>query len=129
MRNKGKGLVGLLAGPLEAARTLTAEVVAEITCQPLYVISSGELGQSSSVVEANLASALALAETWKAVLLLDEADVSLSERDRVNLTRNAITSIFLRNLEYYQGIILLTTNRMSGIEPAFRSSFALSTMS
>ncbi|KAJ5174456.1 uncharacterized protein N7482_000333 [Penicillium canariense] len=121
VRNKGKGLVGLLAGPPGVGKTLTAEVVAEITRRPLYMISSGELGQSTSALEKNLASALALAETWKAVLLLDEADVFLSERDNVNLTRNAITSIFLRDLEYYQGIILLTTNRMSSIDPAFQS--------
>ncbi|KAL2846863.1 hypothetical protein BJY01DRAFT_213107 [Aspergillus pseudoustus] len=39
----------------------------------------------------------------------------------MNLERNAITSIFLRQLEYYQGILLLTTNRLESLDPAFES--------
>ncbi|KAL3442972.1 hypothetical protein BJX65DRAFT_312274 [Aspergillus insuetus] len=121
VQNKGKGLVGLLAGPPGVGKTLTAEAIAEVAHRPLYMISSGELGETSSSVERNLGFALKLAQSWQAVLLLDEADVFLSERDNVNLARNAITSIFLRNLEYYQGLLLLTTNRLSSLDSAFQS--------
>lgn len=121
VRDKGKGLIGLLAGPPGVGKTLTAEVMAEIAHRPLYMISSGELGEKSSTVQEKLEAILELAETWNAVLLLDEADVFLAKRDDVNLSRNAITSIFLRHLEYYQGILLLTTNRGRSFDPAFQS--------
>lgn len=121
VRDKGKGLVGLLAGPPGVGKTFTAEAVAEIAQQPLYIISSGELGETSTQLQHRLLQVFELAETWKAVVLLDEADVFLAERKDDNISRNAITSIFLRHLEYYRGILLLTTNRLDSFDPAFQS--------
>ena len=121
VRGKGKGLIGLLTGPPGVGKTLTAEAVAEVTKRPLYMISSGELGATSEDVHGKLKDVLELAELWNAVLLLDEADVFLAERNETDLSRNAITSIFLRELEYYQGVLILTTNRMKTFDPAFES--------
>ena len=67
------------------------------------MISSGELGADSEDVHDKLKDVLELAELRNAVLLLDEADVFLTERNDTDLTRDAIISIFLRELEYYQG--------------------------
>ncbi|KAF5856278.1 hypothetical protein ETB97_007634 [Aspergillus alliaceus] len=103
VHNKDKGLVGLLAGSSVVGKTLTAEVVSEIAHRPLYVISSGELGERN------------------AMLPLDEVDAFSSESDNMNLTGNAITSIFLRHLEYYQGILLFTTNRLSSTDSVLES--------
>ncbi|KAK8128524.1 hypothetical protein PG984_009632 [Apiospora sp. TS-2023a] len=121
VKDKGKGLIGLLVGPPGVGKTLTAEVMAEVSHKALYIISSGELGEGPNSVMANLSSVMELAEAWNVVLLLDEADVFLTERDNTNLSRNAITSAFLRNLEYFQGIMLLTTNRLASFDPAFKS--------
>ncbi|KAI1738087.1 P-loop containing nucleoside triphosphate hydrolase protein [Xylaria scruposa] len=121
VRDKGKGLIGLLAGPPGVGKTLTAEAVAEIAHQPLYMVTSGELGEDSPTVQHHLMRVMELAETWKAVVLLDEADVFLAERNNADISRNAIISIFLRHLEYYQGILLLTTNRINSIDEAFQS--------
>ena len=121
VRDKGKGLIGLLAGPPGVGKTLTAETVAEIAHRPLYMISSGELGETSSSVQDGLTIVMELAETWKAVVLLDEADVFLAELHDDSLSGNAVTSIFLRHLKYYQGILLLTTNRLGSCDEAFQS--------
>ncbi|KAJ6256480.1 ATP-dependent zinc metalloprotease FtsH [Drechslerella dactyloides] len=121
VRDKGKGLIGLLSGPPGVGKTLTAEVVAEVAKRPLYMLSSGEMGDTLSSVQEHLDKTLELTEAWNAVLLLDEADVFLAQRDSENLQRNAITSVFLRKLEYYRGILLLTTNRLSSIDAAFQS--------
>lgn len=64
---------------------------------------------------------LELAHKWNAVLLLDEADVFLQERDTKDIFRNALVSIFLRQLEYFQGVLILTTNRDTLCDPAFES--------
>lgn len=61
------------------------------------------------------------AVTWKAIVLLDEADIFLAQRDTENIDRNALVSVFLRNLEYFDGIMMLTTNRVGTIDEAFQS--------
>jgi len=121
VQGKGKGLVGLLAGPPGCGKTLTAEAVAEVTHRPLYCVSAGELGTSADHVDGRLSKILELAQRWKAVVLLDEADVFLSQRKDTDVERNALVAIFLRQLEYYQGILILTTNLVSQCDAAFES--------
>ena len=47
-------------------------------------------------------------------------------RSKQDLKRNAIVSVFLRVLEYYSGILFLTTNRVGTFDPAFRSRIHMS---
>lgn len=108
---KGQGLVACLHGPPGSGKTMTAESVAEYTKSPLYLISAGDLGADPKKLEISLSRTLRLCTIWNAVLLLDEADVFLEERSLHDLERNALVSIFLRLLEYYRGILILTTNR------------------
>ena len=61
------------------------------------------------------------ATNWGAILLFDEADVLLQARrgfDHSNLKRNDLVSSFVRFLEYYQGIVIITTNRVSRFDGA-----------
>ncbi len=62
-----------------------------------------------------------MASTWKAVLLIDEADIFLERRSLHDLERNSLVSIFLRVLEYYEGILFLTSNRVNTFDDAFKS--------
>ncbi|KAJ2934083.1 hypothetical protein H1R20_g2987, partial [Candolleomyces eurysporus] len=121
VEGKGKGLIGLLCGPPGCGKTLTAEAVAEVTRCPLYCLSAGELGTELNDVEQKLVQVLELAQRWKAVVLLDEADVFLAQRDSTDVRRNALVAIFLRKLEYYQGILILTTNLITHCDVAFES--------
>ncbi|KAK6337065.1 hypothetical protein TWF718_009851 [Orbilia javanica] len=121
IEGKGKGLIAVLHGPPGLGKTMTAETVAEYTKSPLYTISAGSLGTNASALEQSLRRILDLAQRWKAVLLLDEADVYLEERSVHDIKRNALVSIFLRLVEYYQGILFLTTNRVSTFDDAFQS--------
>lgn len=61
-------------------------------------------------LEKSLIRIFQLASHWKAILLLDEADVVVKERTTSDVVRNALVSVFLRKLEYYDGILFLTTN-------------------
>lgn len=121
VKGKGKGLIGLLLGPPGSGKTLTAEAIAETARMPLYMISSGALGSEPEKIYNNLTRILELATHWRAVLLLDEADVFLAKRSMEDLKRNAIVAVFLRELEYYQGILILTTNEAQIIDAAFQS--------
>ncbi|KAI0894699.1 P-loop containing nucleoside triphosphate hydrolase protein [Annulohypoxylon nitens] len=123
---KGRGTIFLLSGPPGCGKTLTAEATAEVTKRPLYSISAGSLGTKLDEVEERLAKTLELAHTWGAVLLLDEADVFLQQRDSNDIERNALVSIFLRHIEYYQGVLVLTTNRVDEFDIAFESRIHVS---
>lgn len=96
IQGKGLGLVMLLVGKPGTGKTLTAEAVADKVRKPLYVLSAGELGQRSEMMEPRLNTILKLAERWDAVLLFDECDVFLQERSVNHLAHNEIVAVFLR---------------------------------
>lgn len=121
IQGKGRGLVAVLHGTPGVGKTLTAESIAELLKCPLYCVSAGELGTSPRELEQELQKILDLAHSWGAVLLLDEADVFLEARTAQDIHRNALVSIFLRLLEYFQGILFLTTNRVATFDDAFQS--------
>ncbi|KAI8953402.1 P-loop containing nucleoside triphosphate hydrolase protein [Xylaria longipes] len=123
--HKGEGIIILLAGPPGVGKTLTAESVAEKSRVPLYIVSASDLGTKAEGVEKGLTAALECCQLWDAVLLIDEADVFLESRDSNNLERNELVSIFLRRLEYYRGLMFLTTNRITAIDNAVKSRIDL----
>jgi AAA+ superfamily predicted ATPase len=118
---KGQGLILLLSGPPGTGKTLTAEAVADRTRRPLYYLQAEDLGTNPGVLGTNIKVAFEMATEWDAVILLDEADVFMAERNPGDIARNELVSIFLRELEYFKGIIFLTTNLYSTIDAAFRS--------
>ncbi len=128
IRGKGKGLIILLHGVPGVGKTSTAESVASYTGRPLFPITCGDIGQTAYDVEKNLEGIFLLARKWGCVLLLDEADVFLVKRERGgdNIERNALVSVFLRTLEYYSGILFLTTNRIGSFDEAFKSRIHIS---
>ncbi|KAG9194781.1 hypothetical protein G6011_04816 [Alternaria panax] len=109
---KGQGMIMLPSGPLSVGKTLTAEAVSEHLRRLLFEMGAGDLGTIARVVEDNLEKALKLCGHLVAILRLDEAD---------NLQRNELVSVLLGLLEYYKGVMILTTNRMRSIDTAFES--------
>lgn len=122
---KGQGLIVLLHGGPGTGKTFTAETVAEIAEKPLYRVTCGDLGTEPTEVEKYLESVLYLGKVWDCVVLLDEADVYLEERSMESLPRNALVSVFLRVLEYYEGILILTSNRVGTFDESFKSRIQL----
>jgi len=142
-------LILLLSGPPGTGKTLTAEAgkssfpfaifrevslvpsththstVADRTRRPLLYLQAEDLGINATALGANLKRLLAMATEWNAVVLLDEADVFMATREPVDIARNELVSIFLRELEYFRGIVFLTTNLYHTIDPAFRSRVSL----
>ncbi|KAI1291191.1 P-loop containing nucleoside triphosphate hydrolase protein [Xylaria venustula] len=121
VQNKGEGRIFLLHGAPGVGKTSTAECIAESTNRPLIAITSGDLGVDAHRVEENLRYFLDLGQRYGALLLLDEADVYLERRRSKDITRNGLVSTFLRALEYYRGVLFLTTNRVQAFDSAFLS--------
>ncbi|KAH7032677.1 P-loop containing nucleoside triphosphate hydrolase protein [Microdochium trichocladiopsis] len=119
---KGEGLIFLLCGPPGCGKTLTAEMMAEQQKRALIRVTSGDLGDHPGEVDQRLTALLELALRASAVVLIDEADTFLAKRTRGgsigDYFHNAIVAIFLKQLEYFPGIIFLTTNQDDDIDPA-----------
>ncbi|KAH6884793.1 P-loop containing nucleoside triphosphate hydrolase protein [Thelonectria olida] len=122
---KGRGMIFLLHGEPGVGKTLTAESIADHCKKPLLRIDASVLGTSAALVDRRLTASLELAEKWKCIALLDNADIFLEQRGSSNLERNSLISVFLRVLEYYQGILFLTTNRVEAFDQAFKSHIHL----
>ncbi|TBW36031.1 AAA family ATPase [Azotobacter chroococcum] len=117
VEGKSGGTTVLCAGPPGVGKTLTAEVYSEIIKRPLYRVHSGQLGLNVAEMEKTLKATLTRAQRWGAVMLIDEADVYIKRRDD-NITANAVVGVFLRVLEYFNGLLFLTTNRVDDIDEA-----------
>lgn len=112
VHGKGEGLIILLHGPPGVGKTSTAECVAAQLKRPILPITCGDLGSSPKELEQNLDNFCTLAHKWRCVLLLDEADVFLSKREKGDIDRNA--RVGGEDSKSFQDIIqLLTTCSVS----------------
>ncbi|KAF7323754.1 AAA domain-containing protein [Mycena kentingensis (nom. inval.)] len=121
VKGKGAGLVVNLFGPPGVGKTFSAEATSEHVQRPLYVIGGGDLGTRAAELDMSLERVFNVATAWKAIVLIDEADVFLERRSLHDLERNAMVAVFLRHVEYYRGILFLTTNRVQAFDEAFLS--------
>jgi hypothetical protein len=117
---KSSGVIVISTGAPGTGKTLTAEVASEFIERPLYVVQCSQLGTDEEKIEKELQEVLARATRWGAILLIDEADVYIRHRGE-DIQQNAIVGVFLRVLEYYRGILFLTSNREVIIDDAIMS--------
>ncbi|MCJ1389642.1 hypothetical protein MMC18_002499 [Xylographa bjoerkii] len=120
IEGKGKGTVLLLHGPSGVGKTMTAEVLSELTKKPLLKVNLGRISTHINW-EQSLEQIFYNAESWKGILLIDEAEIVLEKRTFERMAQNSWISVFLRKLEYYKGILILTTNLIDCIDSAFES--------
>ena len=122
---KGLGKIFLLNGNPGIGKTLTAEAMAEYLHKPLYFASVGELGTSIDELEEALKRIIDLTKRWDAIVLIDEVDVFAQKRNSTNIENNAMTAIFLRMIERFEGIMFMTTNMQDNLDEAFVSRATL----
>ncbi|OKP09742.1 hypothetical protein PENSUB_4871 [Penicillium subrubescens] len=79
----------------------------------------------SHALEAQLEVIFKIAKHFNAILLLDEADAFMASRTALHDNHNRLVTIFLRKLEYYQGVLFLTSNRGIQFDDAILSRIHL----
>ncbi|KAJ8114624.1 hypothetical protein OPT61_g3535 [Boeremia exigua] len=121
VENKGKGMIFLLHGRPGVGKTYTAECIANTMQRPLLSVSCSDIGVDPSQVEVKLRRWFDIARSWNAITLLDEADIYMEYRQLHDLERNSLVAGFLRAVEYYDGVLFLTTNRIGTFDEAFLS--------
>lgn len=138
VKGKGEGLIFLLHGKPGVGKTYTAgqypfpfkktvlshlseECISTHFKRPLLNLTATDLGTEPHVIEQHLAKWFKLAARWNAVLLIDEADIYMEHRSVQDIARNSLVAGFLRALEYFKGVLFLTTNRVGHFDEAFIS--------
>jgi SpoVK/Ycf46/Vps4 family AAA+-type ATPase len=102
------------------------EAIAELSHRPLYYIGVNELmSKWYDDAETVMRRVFDLATSWGAIILLDEADIFMVKRGGNNNHQDGLVAAFLRVLEYHEGIIFLTSNRVEDFDEAFESRLRL----
>lgn len=100
---------------------MNTECIADYTKRPLLSLTCSDIGVEPTRVERNLIRWFDVAQNWGTIVLIDEADIFMEERVPQDLARNHLVAGFLRALEYFKGIVFLTTNRVGTFDEAFIS--------
>ncbi|KAL2214182.1 P-loop containing nucleoside triphosphate hydrolase protein [Sarocladium strictum] len=113
IEGKGEGLILLLHGQPGS--------ISEFVQRPLLSLTCADIGVDPATVEKRLIRWFMLAQDWGAIVLIDEADIYMEQRSVQDIQRNHLVAGFLRSLEYYKGMVFLTTNRVGTFDEAFMS--------
>lgn len=118
------GVKALLVGPSGTGKTLVASWIATRLGLPLYRVDlASVVSKYIGETEKNLAKLLARAEQSEIVLLFDEADSLFGKRtdikDSNDRHANSQTNYLLQRIEFYKGIVLLTSNSRGRFDSAF----------
>ncbi len=119
-----QGVRCLMTGPSGTGKTLAASWLATKLGLPLYRVDlAAVVSKYIGETEKNLASLLARAEHSEIVLLFDEADSLFGKRtdikDSNDRFANSQTNYLLQRIEFYRGIVLLTSNSRDRFDSAF----------
>lgn len=119
-----RGVRALFTGPSGTGKTLAARHLAAVLHLDLYRVDlAAVVNKYIGETERNLETVLARAEEVDVVLLLDEGDALMARRTDVSNANdryaNLETNFLLQRLETFEGIVIITTNAGSRIDPAF----------
>lgn len=110
-----KGLTLLLHGGPGTGKTFAATCIAETVKCPLLSDTIGI--RDSSSVERKLSKMFQLAQRWRAILVLENADAFLTQRSRNEAGSSAVT-LAIRSMGSYTSILILTTSRVGDLDEA-----------
>jgi AAA+ superfamily predicted ATPase len=121
----GRGLSALFSGAPGTGKTMIAGLIAkELGLELFRVDLSRTVSKWVGETEKNLGLAFDEARNARAILLFDEADSLFGKRTEVKSSNdryaNLETNYLLQRIETFEGIVLLTTNRDTSIDEAFR---------
>lgn len=120
----GRAVTALLSGPPGTGKTMGAHAIANALDIPLYQVNlSNIVDKYIGETEKHLEQAFLYAEKTNMVLFFDEADSLFGRRSEVSDAKdryaNTEISYLLQRIEQYAGVVLMATNLMNNIDPAF----------
>ncbi len=118
-----KGLTNsiLLHGPPGTGKTMVSESIASVLGQNLMRIGNADIQSNiPGKTEKNITEIFSEAKKKNAVIMLDECDSMLYNRDAVGMIMSAEINHFLQEIERFDGVVILTTNRLHKLDGALQ---------
>lgn len=123
----GRAVTLLFAGPPGVGKTACAEALAHTLGRPILVADFSRIQNCFvGMTEKNISRIFRVARSQGAVLFWDEADAMFFDRDAATVTwevRNV--NLLLQELERFDGVCVLATNRRAGLDPALERRIAM----
>ncbi|HUJ58533.1 MAG TPA: ATP-binding protein [Kofleriaceae bacterium] len=121
----GRGLSALFAGPPGTGKTMICSLLAKELGLELYRIDLSQvINKYIGETEKNLARVFDEAARGQVMLLFDEADSLFSKRTDVKSSHDRYANLevnyLLQRMEAHDGVVVMTTNAETAIDPAFR---------
>ena len=111
----------LLYGPPGTGKTMIAESMAAVLGKNLMKLTTGDIqSQIPGQAERNIEKVFEQAKEENCMLLLDECDSLLYNRDAVGMIMASEINALLTQIENFDGVVLLTTNRLGKLDPALQ---------
>ena len=106
---------------------MLTECIARERKRPLLSLTVADLGSSEELMERRLSTWFRLAEFWRAIILIDEADVFLEERVPGDLRRNCLIAgtSFLDGHYYSITNVLMIVQYFFGLWSTTLASYSL----
>lgn len=122
---KGTAITLLFYGVPGTGKTMTAQAIATETKSALKIVGTADIetaepGGAERAIQALFATAKRLfkGKEKSQVLLFDECDSLLMDRNEVGPIIGAQINCLLSEIERHEGIIIFTTNRLGKLDPA-----------
>ncbi|HTR53898.1 MAG TPA: AAA family ATPase [Kofleriaceae bacterium] len=121
----GRGLSALFAGPPGTGKTMICSLLAKELGLELYRIDLSQVvNKYIGETEKNLGRVFDEAARGQVMLLFDEADSLFAKRTEVKSSHDRYANLevnyLLQRMEAHEGVVVMTTNAETAIDPAFR---------
>lgn len=123
---KGKGVIMLFYGIPGTGKTMLAEKIAKYLHKDHMMLGNAELqSQVPGQMERNIKEAFEKAKKSKLVIIFDECDTLLTNRGKVGAILAGEINCLLSEIERFDGVCIMTTNRNNQLDPALERRIAL----
>jgi len=122
----GRGMIFLFYGEPGTGKTWGANCIAKTTGKELLVISSAEIESSEpGGAQRALQQAFKTAKEKGKIIFLDECDSLITRRNDVGMILGSQINTLLTEIEKFEGICILATNRIETLDEALERRISL----